>query len=117
MLSRSKPTGSWSALKRPTGSRNAIPVAQALVLHRFTDFSVSQEALIRAYGARGSVVVTVTYEPDSDATAAAASLIERMGPAERTHVPSEAFDTDGDTRSSSRAACSQRHPSSNRATP
>ena len=72
------------------------PVAQALVLHRFTDFSMSQETLIREYGARGSVVVTVTHEPDSDATIAAASLIERMGPAERTHVPSGAFDT-GDT--------------------
>ncbi len=70
------------------------PFAQALVLHRFTDFSLSQETLIREYGARGSVVVTVTYEPDSDATTAAASLIERMGPAERTHVPAGAFDTD-----------------------
>ena len=68
--------------------------AQALVLHRFTDFSVSQETLIRRYGARDSVVVTVTYEPDSGATIAAASLIERMGPAERTHVPSGSFDTD-----------------------
>ncbi len=70
------------------------PVAQALVLHRFTDFSLSQETLIREYGARGSVVVTVTYEPDSAATIAAVALIERMGPAERIHVPSGAFDAD-----------------------
>ena len=70
------------------------PFAQALVLHRFTDFSASQETLIREYGARGSVVVTVTYEADSDATIAAASLIERLGPAENTCVPSGAFDTD-----------------------
>jgi len=83
------------------------PVAQALVLHRFTDFSVSQETLIREYGARGSVVVTVTYEPDSAATIAAAALIERVGPAERIHVPSGAFGTDETLEALARGLFSQ----------
>ncbi len=68
--------------------------ADALVLHRFTDFTPSQRALIRAYAQRAEVSVTVTSDPECAATHAAAMLIERLGPCELTAVPSATFDTD-----------------------
>lgn len=55
---------------------------RALLLHRFADFTASQEALIRDWAQHGDVWVSLTWRESFAPTAASNDLVQRLAPDE-----------------------------------